>query len=230
MHVINCEDDIKNYIHNYTSELFYYKYINKFLREGDFDAFRILSSHLSKFIYNLYIYREKNIEKSQKSNLYRKIYLNPEDIKLYKLLIGRVICYPSFTSTSIIEDVYEPKKLNENDELVKLIIDQNDSKSVVSVREFSEYPEEEEYLFMPFSFFKIKKVHLSKGDVSNPHIIYMTALTSDKPIEEMFLDFIQNETDNLNPEGLDILLLSNRNEKISFNSHFYQDKNKFLNL
>ena len=55
----------------------------------------------------------------------------------------------------------------------------------------------------------------------------MLALTSDKPIEEMFLYFIQNETDNLNPEGLDMLLLSNRNEKIIFNSRFYQNKNKF---
>ena len=224
--VFNCEDNIKNYIHNYTSESFYYKYINKFLREGDFDTFRILSSHLSKFIYNLYLYREKNIEIA-KSNLYRKMYLNPEDIKLYKLLIGKVICYPSFTSTSITEEGFVPKKYNENDEMVKLIIEQNDSKGVVSVREFSEFPEEEEYLFLPFSFFKIKRVQLRKGDINNPHIIYMLALTSDKPIEEMFLYFIQNETDNLNPEGLDMLLLSNRNEKIIFNSRFYQNKNKF---
>ncbi len=31
----------KNYIYSYTSESFYYKYLNKFLREGDFDHFII---------------------------------------------------------------------------------------------------------------------------------------------------------------------------------------------
>ena len=112
--------------------------------------------------------------------------------------------------------------------MVKLIIEQNDSKSVISVREFSDFQEEEEYLFMHFFFLKIKKIQLKEGNTNNPHIIYMIALTSDKPIEEMFLDFIRNETDNLNPEGLDFLLLSNRNEKIEFNSLFYQNINKLL--
>ena len=56
----NLDDNIKSYINNYTKETFYYKYLNKFLREGNFDAFRILSSHLSKFIFKLYEYREKN--------------------------------------------------------------------------------------------------------------------------------------------------------------------------
>ena len=37
------DDNIKSYIHNYTKEGFYYKYLNKFLREGNFDVFRILS-------------------------------------------------------------------------------------------------------------------------------------------------------------------------------------------
>ena len=57
------DDNIKTHIHNYTKESFYYKYLNKFLREGDFDAFRILSSHIAKFIYKLYDYRNKNIQK-----------------------------------------------------------------------------------------------------------------------------------------------------------------------
>ena len=37
------------------------------------------------------------------------------------------------------------------------------------------------------------------------NIIYLTALNSEKPIEDMFLDFMENETDNLDPEDLDIL-------------------------
>jgi hypothetical protein len=39
----------------------------------------------------------------------------------------------------------------------------------------------------------------------------LVTLNSDKPIEEMFSDFMDNKTD---PEGLDLLYLSNINEKL----------------
>ena len=220
--VFKCDDNIldyniETYIHNYTKEGFYYKYINKFLREGNFDAFRTLSSHIAKFIFKLYDYREKNLHKQKKSDLYRRMYLNTKDIQIYKQSINQVICYPSFTSTSIKKDGYMPNKYNTYDELVLLIIEQNNTKSAVLISEFSEFPEEEEYLFLPFSFFKIKKVELKKGSEDDPHLIHLLALDSDKPIEEMFSDFITKETDNLNPERLDFLLLKNNRKKIEFN-------------
>ena len=64
---LNCDDNILNdnvesYIKNYTAESFYYKYINKFLREGNFETFRILSSHIAKFIFKLYDYRTKILQ------------------------------------------------------------------------------------------------------------------------------------------------------------------------
>jgi len=227
----NCDDNIKSYIHNYTSESFYYRYINKFLREGDFDAFRILSSHLSKFIYNLYDYREKNFISIGKTNLYRKMYINEIELEKYRLLKGEVICYPSFTSTSIIINGYEPKKYNDNDVLVQLIIEQNNTKFAVPIHEFSEFPEEEEYLFLPFSFFKILKIEYGSGNSINPHKIYLLALNSDKTIEEMFLDFMKNETDNLMPDGLDLLILKIRKTKIIFNPiYFRENNNKYKNL
>ena len=34
---------------------------------------------------------------------------------------------------------------------------------------------------------------------------------TEKPIEEMFLDFIEKETDNLDPEGLEMLRIPNNN-------------------
>ena len=40
-------------------------------------------------------------------------------------------------------------------------------------------------------------------------IIYLTSLNSKKNIEEMYLDFMKNVTDNLDPDGLDILNLPN---------------------
>ena len=214
-------DNIEKYIHNYTCESFYYRYLNKFLREGNFDAFRKLSSHVAKFIFKLYDYREKNISNQKTSNLYRRMYLNPNDIKIYEQSIRRVICYPSFTSTSIDKNAYTPKKYNADDELVLLIIEQNNTKSAVLISEFSEFPDEEEYLFLPFSFFKITKVELKNGTKTDPHIIHLIALNSDKSIEGMFLDFLTNETDNLNPVGLDLLILCDNKTKIKFNPIYF---------
>ena len=218
--IFNCNDDIKSYVHNYTAESFYYRYLNKFLRDGDFESFRILSSHLSKFIFSLYDYRNKNISLHENSNLYRKLYLSKDAINLYKISIGKIICYPAFTSTSIIKDGFMPAPIP-NCELVQLIIEQNNSKSVVSISEFSQYPEEKEYLFLPFSFFKIVNIRFGNGTENNPHIINLLALYSDKPIEELFLDFMEEKTDNLEPEGLDMLILYNGNKAIKFNPIYY---------
>ena len=159
-------------------------------------------------------------------NLYRKFYINKEDIKLYKNSEGRVICYPAFTSTSIEANAYTPYKVNPSDELVQLIIEQNNTKSAVSISEFSKYPDEKEYLFLPFSFFKIKNVEMHSGSEDNPHIVNLIAIETDKPIEEMFVHFFKNETDSLNPEGLDMLKLCNNNTKIVFNEIYFKNKNQ----
>lgn len=45
-------DIVKTYIKNYTAESFYYKYLNSFLRQGNFEAFRILSSHIANLFIN----------------------------------------------------------------------------------------------------------------------------------------------------------------------------------
>ena len=86
------------------------------------------------------------------------MYLMPEDFNIYLNSIGEVICYPSFTSTSLVEKYFSPDPSNKDEQLVELIIEQNNSKSVVSISEISKFPKEKEYLFLPFSFFKIKYV------------------------------------------------------------------------
>jgi hypothetical protein len=218
-------DNVKTYIKNYTAESFYYRYLNKFLRQGNFEAFRILSSHIAKFVYKLYEFREKNTLDENPDKLYRKMYLDPEDVKIYKKSVGRVICYPAFTSTSLNTN-FTPNPYNDLVQLVILDIEPNNTKSTISISKYSDYENEEEYLFLPFSFFKIKKVKLCEGNRDNPHIIYLKALESEKPIEQLLDDFMENETDSLNPEGLDLLILENNNEKISINPIYYSDKTK----
>ena len=114
--------------------------------------------------------------------------------------------------------------MNTNDLFIRLIINQNNSKSVVSISEFSNSPNEEEYLFLPFSFFKIINIVQKLGNEDDPHLIYLMALDSDKPIEDMFIDFMENETDNLDPEGLDLFLLINNDTKIILNQQLISEK------
>ena len=218
----DCLENPKTYIHNYTIESFYYKYLNRFLRQGDFDSFIKLSSHISKFVYFLFEHRTKNIKKHEKSDLYRTMILKKEDIDLYESSIGRVICYPAFTSTSLLRGEFTPTGTKSpEDEVVNLIIKQNDSKNVISIGEFSDYQGEEEYLFTPFSFFKITGVKREEGTSENPHIIDLLAIKMDKPLEETFEHFLIKETDNLDPEGLNMLILCDNNEKIEFNKNYY---------
>ena len=115
------------------------------------------------------------------------MYLTMNDIKFYEKSINKVICYPSFTSTSIIKNGFIPNSYGDNNQLVQLIIEQNNTKSTASIREFSVFQKEEEYLFLPFSFFKIINVQIKSGTINDPHIINLIALNSDKPLEDIFL-------------------------------------------
>ena len=213
--IINFNHNIQNYINIYTNNKFYYKYLNKFLREGDFDTFKLLSNHISKFIYHLYEYRNNNYQNHDNSVLFRNIYISKNEFDIYKDSIDRVICYPSFTSTSL-NEYFEPIE-QLNDLFVKFVIEQNNSKSVISISNISQNQEEKEYLFLPFSFFKIIKVNEDKGTIDKPHIIHLIALNSEKPIEDIILDFMENETDNMDLEGLDILQLYSLETKICIN-------------
>jgi hypothetical protein len=216
--VFNKIHNLEKYISNYTIESFYYKYINKFLREGNFDSFRILSNHISKFIYHLYKYKKAH-NQNNTSILYRAMYITPMEFENYKNSIGKVICYPAFTSTSLKPNIFAPFQTNPNSIFVKLIINQNNSKSVVCISDISNCPSEQEYLFLPFSFFKITQIILGSGTCDKPNIIYLTAIYSEKPIEEMLLDFLKKETDNLDPEGLKMIKLYDNNTKMFFNTN-----------
>ena len=127
---------------------------------------------------------------------------------------SKVICYPSFSSTSISQNAFNPINPDPNLIFVLLIIQQNNSKSIIRIRDLSELKYEEEYLCLPFSFFRINNV-LCTGNRSV--IINLTALNSEKPIEEMFLEYMEKETDNLDPEGLDMLKLTNDNLSLVLN-------------
>ena len=205
--VFNGQHNVQNYISNYTVESFYYKYINKVLREGDFNTFRILSNHISKFIYHLYKYKKTNFQNNN-STLYRSMFISQEEYNTYRNSIGKIICYPSFTSTSLHKG-WNPIPGGQNLILVTLEIQQNNCQSIINIMDLSKHKTEEEYLCLPFTFFKITNVVCKTENNIHTDTIYLTALNSEKPLEEMFLDFLENETDNLDPEGLEMVRLIN---------------------
>ena len=130
--------------------------------------------------------------------------ITKEEFNLYLDSIGKYICYPSFTSTSMKRNAYNP--INGDNSLIRveLIIQQNNSPSIISIKDLSKNPNEEEYLCLPFTFFRITNVQSHMGK----NYIYLTALKSEKPVEDMFLEFIENETDNLDPEGLEMIRIN----------------------
>jgi hypothetical protein len=65
------------------------------------------------------------------------MYISLDEVNNYSSSIGKVICFPSFTSTSIEEGSFSPTKYNPNDHLIKLIIRQNESKLVVLIGNYS---------------------------------------------------------------------------------------------
>ena len=212
--VFNYIHNIDNYIANYKIESFYYRYLNKFLREGDFKSFRLLSNHVSKIIYHLYEYKKTHFQLSI-STLYRKVYISKDEFNLYSNSIGKVICYPSFISTSLNINGFIPQTKDKNKILVTLIIKQNNSPSIINIKNLSEHKDEEEYLCLPFSFFKIIKTENNMGN----NFVYLIALNSEKPIEDMYLDFMENATDNLDPEGLEMIKLDNNGTRLIINPH-----------
>ena len=114
--------------------------------------------------------------------------LNECDYQAYKYSIGELICFPAFTSTSE-EDMakysfptptaIEINNIKSYDIYVVLIIDYKCNNSsyptpCINVSYDSVNSGEKEYIFPPFSFFKIEKVEDRSGISSDPHIIYMT--------------------------------------------------------
>ena len=121
-------------------------------------------------IYELII--KKNNQKLNKKKLYRGFGIKKADIFLYKACEGDVFFYPSFTSTSlsknIVKDVFIKNDPSFNYKDLSQIcnclitinynLKNNDVQQEAGIQEFSDYGNEEERLFPPFSFFRIKKV------------------------------------------------------------------------
>ena len=222
----------QEFIQAYTGETPLCYSLNKWLRECKRDDFEKIKYFAGPFSYSLYKYAHDNskMKVNYSKKFYRKMVISLMDYESYKNNIGKLICYPAFTSVS----EKDMTKYNFPTQLAKGINNiKSDDISVILYIDYkcknSSYPTpcinvsydsansgEKEYIFPPFSFFKIDKVENRSGTSDNPHIIYMTV-----PNKRILVEFaIKNNKKIFYDENL--------NEIYSLeNEHLFQLGNSF---
>lgn len=181
---------VQEFIKAYTGETPLCYLLNKWLRYCNKHDFEKIKYFAGPFSYSLYKYANDNskMKVNFSKKFYRKMVLKEYDYQNYKYSIGELICYPSFTSTSEEEmtkysfptsTAIEVNNIKNDDIYVVLIIDYKCNNSsyptpCINVSYDSINSVKNEYIFPPFSFFKIEKVEDRSGISSDPHIIYMT--------------------------------------------------------
>lgn len=161
----NEEDIIRLYTQESDS---YYKDFNNWLNTSDPLAVQKTSWFIAGVMYSLNKYAEKNDKGLKKTlKLYRGIRSNLYDLLNYQRAKGKIICFPSFTSTSRNYEVAERFAFGEDNYKTIITIDYKHKKGFlptavdVSKLAIKEHEYEEECLFLPYSFFIIQDVEIN---------------------------------------------------------------------
>jgi hypothetical protein len=194
--LVDCENFTEECIKQYTTENICYIF-NKALR--NFEKYYLEMAHfIGPFYYGIYLYTINHPEKqiTKKTILYRDIEIDRLDLYSYQFCENDIICFTSFTSTTINENLnFEPsnnaKIVNDNlkdKSFAKMIITYNpkkeDSPQGVDVSNLSFYSGEKEFLLFPFTFLKINKVEIHSGDKDDKHLIHLTIINKGKLFEK----------------------------------------------
>ena len=179
--MLNNGDLRKNIIKEYTEDTIY-KYFNQWLNELDFLAYKKFSYFIALLLYGLNDYNgeKKGLKKNIK--LFRGLKMSYINLSFYERNKNNIITFPSLTSCSIDKNIaecfcgrkksiYYPDKFCRIEERKKdgqfsvlIIIDYQYKKdwipSAFSIIDFSVNQFEKEYIFQPFSFFKIQNIEI----------------------------------------------------------------------
>ena len=165
----DINDNEEDIIQLYTKESdSYYKDFNNWLNISDPLAIQKTSWFIAGVMYSLNKYAEKNDKGLKKTlKLYRGIRSNLYDLLNYQRAKGKIICFPSFTSTSRNYEVAERFAFSEDNYKTIITIDYKHKKGFlptavdVSKLAIKEHEYEEECLFLPYSFFIIQDVEIN---------------------------------------------------------------------
>ena len=195
---------VEEYIQAYTGETPLCYSLNKWLRQCNESEYEKLKYFAGPFSYSLYryAYNDSKMRVNYSKKFYRKMKIKIDDYQKYKNNIGELICYPAFTSTSE-EDISKYNfptstaiginDIKSDDISVVLVIDYICNNSsyptpCVNVSYDSINAGEKEYIFPPFSFFRIENIEENTGKPDYPHFIYMTV-----PNKRCLIEFAINK-------------------------------------
>ena len=191
---------VGEFIAAYTGENILCYRLNRWMRNCDSNQYEKVKYFSGPFSYALYHYAYKDRKQGvyASKNFYRKMTIKLSDFLLYKIFVGELICYPAFTSTSEEEDMKKydfptgtaisVNEITPNDVSVALNIKYTckncfNVTPCINAVNYSVNAGEREFIFPPFSFFKIEKVVEKEGIPSDPHVIYMSVPNKKNLIE-----------------------------------------------
>ena len=168
----------------YTSENDFVYFINRIMRNIDIEAMK-LSFLIGPMHYSMirYVNDNKEFALTEDKILYRNIETKSYDLNNFYMAKNKIICFPSFTSTSLKKNSFKTtkkaKKVNnlDNEKTVKISMTLNykhndyNSPQAMLISKFSQHEDEEEVLFFPFTFVKVNNLKIDY-DFSNGDIIY----------------------------------------------------------
>ena len=166
------ETIIKEYTKEETEPI--YKHLNNWLLNLNDKAYEKAGYFIGELMYKLNEYGMENnlgYKKKETIKLYRGMYINYLDALSYQIHKGKKICFQTFLSTSkeeeqakIFSNEYETTVDERKKDLkfsILMEIEHNWKEGLYplcfDIKSISIIPDEEEFLFHPFTFFKIKE-------------------------------------------------------------------------
>ena len=202
----NVNDEV-NLIKCYTAESIIVYFLNKCLREID-DKCIEFAGLLNYALYKYY-FDHPEIKITKDVTLYRKLVISIKDLYAYDLFEGKIICFPAFTSTSIDPDAFpfpvvkthklstysiisplfqkeEKKATRDKCVLLKFNYKYNENNicPAFDINNVSVFESEKEFLFPPFSFFRISKFISAEGTSIDRVIIELEVIPKKEILEK----------------------------------------------
>ena len=193
------EDAIKKY----TGESEFCYLLNRVMRNFEKGLIK-LAYYIGPLLFGLnkYALEHPNVCLNKDTTLYRKLYVNYLDKYIYKFSVRHIICFPSLTSTSFLQNQFSPtvlgnainsdpfknqgNKKDDNKIEIEMIIKYKHQKGNITpgidISELSVSKGEREVLLFPFTFFRINNIS-EKPNSKNAFIFDMEIINRKKIIE-----------------------------------------------
>ena len=222
----------------YTGENLCYLF-NKALRNFEKNYIE-MAYFIGPFYFGLFRYSLLNPEKqlNEKTVLYRDITIDRLDLYSYQFCENDIICFTSFTSTTLkknlnFQPTYNASLIN-NDQIeekgyVKMIITYDPKGKCespgIDVSEESSYSDEKEVLLYPFTFLRIDKVEIHSGKENDKHFIYLTIINKGDILE---LGLKQKFAFKLIDNGTKLVIDYNNKSDCDNNELYYKMNFKYI--